>query len=78
MKLRDLIYDMRRAHPNGPTTYGSCHNQCGRAAGRGGGPCVECITDSLTQLVGRNLAVRYRAAVCQVRDLESEMEEVVG
>lgn len=78
MKLRDLIHLLWRAHPNGPTTYGSCHNQCGRAAGRGGGPCVKCITDDLATLVGRDLADRYRAAVRQVRDLESEMEEVVG
>lgn len=78
MKLRDLIYDMHRAHPNGPTTFSACANQCGRAPGRGGGPCVECITDDLAQLVGRDLALSYRAAVRQVRNLESQMEEVVG
>lgn len=80
MKLRDLIYGMHRAHPNGPTTFSACANRCGRGLpGRGGDLCVECITDSLAQLVGRDLADSYRAAVRQVQDLESQMEEeVVG
>ena len=74
--LSDLRHLLRRAHPLWPTTFSQC--QCGRAAGRGGDPCVECITDSLAQLVGRDMALRYRAAVRLVRDLESEMEEVAG
>lgn len=77
MKLRDLIHLLWRAHPNGPTTFNPCPT-CDRARGRGTDPCVECITDDLATLVGRDLADRYRAAVRQVRDLESEMEEVVG
>jgi hypothetical protein len=70
--LSNLKHFLWRAHPLWATTFSSC--PCGRAAGRGGDPCVECITDSLAQLVGREMAEDYRALVCQVRDLESKME----
>jgi hypothetical protein len=70
--VKDLIW---RNLPAYPSTFGPCLRNCGSGqGGRGGGPCVECAELDLAEIVGDDLAGRYRDAIEDVRQLEKEME----
>lgn len=69
---KDLIW---RNLPEYPTTFGPRLRNCGSGqGGRGGGPCIECAELDLAEIVGVDLASRYRDAIADVRQFEKEME----
>ena len=53
--LERMISDMRRNHPEWPSTFGPCSEGCG-GSGRGSGPCADCIERAIGLLVGQPMA----------------------
>ena len=55
------------------STFSQC--DCGRAAGRGGGPCVLCAEDMMARVTGREFAEHYVKLVREFREMEGKTEE---
>lgn len=69
---KDVIW---RNMPRGATTFGECANECGRAPGRGCGPCVVCAEEALGRLTTPQLARSFVAAIIDLGILEDSLDE---
>lgn len=68
-----LFSDLQRQYPCWPSTFSMC--KCGRSTGRGGGPCVFCISEQLTALVGEDLAIQAVQAMASVYEAWTAIRE---
>ena len=69
-----LLGDLWRQYPRWPSTFGPCSRQClSGHAGRGSGPCKDCIEADLAKFIGEDGARQYHSAIQRVRALEKAM-----
>lgn len=71
---RDLISAIRYELPLWPATFGPCQ-RCKDKSARGGGVCLDCRTEELAELVGRELADAYSQAVRRENEIAREVYE---
>jgi len=71
-----IMSDMRHVLAPGVHTYSAC--DCGRSWRRGSHKCPDCQVNELAGVVGRDLAVRYLAAIKVSLDLEGQIKERAG
>jgi hypothetical protein len=74
-QIEHAKYLVRRNLPVWPSTFGLCENECGRANGRGSGPCIECAMDELALLIGRDEAITYYEHVKELNRKERGDDE---
>lgn len=75
MALRDLWQNF----PEWPSTFGHCHNPDCTGSGRGSGLCVECVTDCIAELVGKNgPAESMKRAIEEERATARKLRQMVS
>lgn len=69
--LSDAMWLVQRNLPSYPASFSPC--KCGRAAGRGSGPCIICAEEHLSAIVGTALAGGYVRNIKEQRRIEDSM-----
>ena len=64
-KAEELFSRLQRQFPRWPSTFSTCP-RCGKHFARGSDVCAVCLTDDLTELVGKELANETHAAMNNV------------
>lgn len=75
-QIRAAIQLIWRNLPDHPSTFADCGRGCGRASGRGGGPCLICAENDLSKAIGdADVAAAYVVACRDLRWTEEWMIE---